>query len=68
MRIGSNFVSKIRKEIGAMFLLQMKPLFIFYHQEKIDELHQMIYMRGQNKVLPKIHVWGAFRSKSIIKL
>ena len=67
-RIGSNFVSKIRKEIGAIYLLQMKPLFIFYYQEKIDELHQVIHMRGQNKLLPKIHVWRAFRSKSIIKL
>ena len=52
-RIGLNFVSKIRKEIGAVYLLQMKLLSIFYHQENINGLHQVIHTRGQNKVLQK---------------
>ena len=52
-----------------MYLSQMKLLSISYHQEKIDELHQVNHMRGQKQSTPKkIHVWGAFSSKGIIKL
>ena len=51
--IGLNFVSKIMKEIGAMYLLQMKLLSVFYHQENKDGLHQVIHTREQKQSLKR---------------
>ena len=57
-RIGLNFVSKIRKEIGAMCLLQMMHLSIIYRQENIDRLHQVIHTKGQKQSTPKKFMFG----------
>ena len=57
-RIGLKSVSKIRKEIGAMILLQMKLLSIFYRQENIDRLHQVIHTKGQKQSIPKRFIFG----------
>ena len=45
----------------------MKPLSIFYHQENIDGLHQVIHMRGLKQSTPKRFMFGVFNSKGIIK-
>ena len=61
-KIGLNFVSKIRKEIGAMYLLQMKLLSISYHQENIRWVASgESYERTNTKYSQKIHVWWAFQ-------
>ena len=67
-RISLNFVSKISKEIRAMYLLQMKLLTIFYYQENIDGLNQVIHTIGQKQSTQKNSRLGVFSSKGIIKL
>ena len=52
-RISSNFVPKIRKEIGAMYKLQTKLLSISYHQKNTDRLYQVIHTRGQKQSTTK---------------
>ena len=42
-----------------MHLLKMKLLSIFYHQENIVGLHQMIHIRKQKQSTPKRLMFGS---------
>ena len=68
-RIGLNVISKERKEVETIYLLDMKILSIFYHQENINGLNEVIHTRGQRQITSKKNnVLGAFSSKGAIKL
>ena len=55
------FCIKVRKEIEEIYLLQMNPLSIFYHQENIDGLNQVIHMKGQKQITPKRFMFGSIQ-------